>query len=167
MIYYISGGQRSGKSSFAQNLALSFSQEPVYLATARVWDTDFADRVKRHQDDRDARWANLEEEKDLSKLDLDGRVVVLDCVTLWLTNYFVDTQYDVERSLKEAQTEWDKVCQKKCTLIVVSNEIGMGTHAETEIGRKFTDLQGWMNQYIARRADEAYFMVSGIPMKIK
>jgi len=167
VLYYISGGQRSGKSRYAQDLALQLSPSPVYLATSRAWDDDHRQRIARHVADRDARWTTLEEEKYLSRLDLGGRVVVLDCVTLWLTNFFTDAAYDVETALHQAQQEFDKLRQQDCTLLVISNEIGMGLHAPTEAGRKFTDLQGWLNQYIAQRADRAIFMVSGLPLTVK
>lgn len=166
-IYYITGGQRSGKSSYAQNLALKLSDHPVYLATSRVWDADHRKRIERHQSDRDARWTNLEEEKHVSKHTLYQRVVVMDCVTLWLTNFFSDTQYNIEQSLEEAKTEFDRFIQQDFTLIIISNELGMGLHADTEAGRKFTDLQGWMNQYIAQKAHHAILMVSGLPVSIK
>jgi len=167
VLYYISGGQRSGKSRYAQDLALQLSPSPVYLATSRAWDDDHRQRIARHVADRDARWTTLEEEKYLSRLDLGSRVVVLDCVTLWLTNFFTDAAYDVETALHQAQQEFDKLRQQDCTLLVISNEIGMGLHAPTEAGRKFTDLQGWLNQYIAQRADRAIFMVSGLPLIVK
>ncbi|TKG93693.1 bifunctional adenosylcobinamide kinase/adenosylcobinamide-phosphate guanylyltransferase [Puteibacter caeruleilacunae] len=166
-VIFITGGQRSGKSSYAQNLALSLSTEPVYLATSRVWDEDHRQRILRHQEDRGPEWTNIEEEKELSKHDLKGRVVLIDCVTLWLTNYFTDNDSDVEQSLSEAKKEFDKLSQQNCTLIIVSNEIGMGGHGANAIQRKFTDLQGWTNQYIANKADEVYLMVSGIPVKVK
>ena len=166
-LYYISGGQRSGKSRYAQDLALQLSPRPVYLATSRAWDDDHRQRIARHVADRDARWTTLEEEKYLSRLDLTGRVVVLDCVTLWLTNFFTDADYDVETALSQAQAEFDKLLTQDCTLLVISNEIGMGLHATTEAGRKFTDMQGWLNQYIAQRADHAIFMVSGLPLTVK
>ncbi len=166
MIYYITGGTRSGKSSYAQKLALSLSDNPVYLATARKWDEDFEQRIKRHQQDRDERWENLEEEKYPSRLALQGRVVVLDCVTLWLTNFFSDTKYNVDESLNLISTEFDKLADIDATWIIISNEIGMGMHADTEIGRKFADLQGWINQHIAQRADKAIFMVSGLPLNL-
>lgn len=166
-IYYITGGQRSGKSSYAQNLALKLSDHPVYLATSRVWDADHRKRIERHQSDRDERWTNLEEEKHVSKHTLYQRVVVMDCVTLWLTNFFSDTQYNIEQSLEEAKTEFDRFIQQDFTLIIISNELGMGLHADTEAGRKFTDLQGWMNQYIAQKAHHAILMVSGLPVSIK
>lgn len=167
MLTYISGGQRSGKSRYAQNLALQLSPTPVYLATSRAWDDDHRQRIARHVADRDARWTTLEEEKYLSRLDLTGRTVVLDCVTLWLTNFFTDAAYEVDATLHQAQAEFDKLLRQDCTLLVISNEIGMGLHAPTEAGRKFADLQGWLNQYIAQRADRAVFMVSGLPLTVK
>lgn len=167
MLYYISGGQRSGKSRYAQELALELSKEPIYLATSRIWDDDLKARIEYHRDERDERWATFEEEKYISQLDLESRVVVMDCVTLWLTNFFTDNNYQVTKSLEEAKAEFDLFLEKDMTAIVISNEIGMGLHADTEAGRKFTDLQGWMNQYIAQRADYAYLMVSGLPLKLK
>lgn len=167
MLYYISGGQRSGKSRYAQDLALQLSPNPVYLATSRAWDDDHRQRIARHVADRDERWTTLEEEKYLSRLDLTGRTVVLDCVTLWLTNFFADAAYDGATALQQAQAEFDRLRQQDCTLLVISNEIGMGLHAPTEAGRKFADLQGWLNQYIAQRADRAIFMVSGLPLVVK
>lgn len=168
MIYLITGGERSGKSSYAQNLALQLSHSPLYIATARKWDADFQNRIDRHQQERDERWTNIEEEKHLSKIDFSGKVALIDCVTLWLTNFFVDHKNDVDLSLEEAKKEFLLIAnQKNATLIIVTNEIGMGVHAETHIGRKFTELQGWMNQFLASNADEVVLMVSGIPVKIK
>lgn len=166
-ITFITGGQRSGKSAYAQKLALSQCESPLYLATARAWDDDFKERIKKHQSDRGGNWENLEEEKYISKLDMTGRTVVLDCITLWLTNFFHDTGYDVNLSLEEAKKEWNRFIWQDFNLIVVSNEIGMGTHADTDAGRKFTDLQGWMNQYIAATANKVILMISGIPLTIK
>ncbi|MCT4640234.1 MAG: bifunctional adenosylcobinamide kinase/adenosylcobinamide-phosphate guanylyltransferase [Bacteroidales bacterium] len=166
-IHLITGGQRSGKSSFAQNTALSNSDNPVYLATAKIWDEDFKDRVRRHKDDRGEEWTNIEEQINISSCNVQGRTVVLDCITLWLTNIFMKCDMDTDVSLKYAKEEWDKFALIDTNVLVVSNEIGMGMHAETAVGRKFTDLQGWMNQYIASKADKVTFMVSGIPMHIK
>ena len=168
MIYLITGGERSGKSSYAQNLALKLSDTPIYVATARKWDNDFQNRIDRHQQERDERWTNIEKEKHLSEIDFSGKVALIDCVTLWLTNFFVDTNYDVNLSLEEAKKEFLSIANQENTIfIIVTNEIGMGVHAETHIGRKFTELQGWMNQFLASNADEVVLMVSGIPVKIK
>jgi adenosylcobinamide kinase/adenosylcobinamide-phosphate guanylyltransferase len=163
----ITGGQRSGKSSYAQEMALSLSDNPVYLATARIWDDDFNQRVNRHKNDRDSRWETIEEEKHISKLNLNNRIVVVDCITMWLTNFFHDNQYNPENTLKEAIEEWNRFVKQHNTLIVVTNETGMGLHATTESGRKFTDIQGWMNQHIAKQANKVILMISGIPLNIK
>ena len=169
MIYLITGGERSGKSTYAQNLALQLSDSPIYVATARKWDSDFQNRIDRHQQERDDRWTNIEKEKYLSEIDFSGKTALIDCVTLWLTNFFVDHKNDVSLSLEEAKKEFLSIAnnQENTTLIIVTNEIGMGVHAATEIGRKFTELQGWMNQFLASNADEVVLMVSGIPVKIK
>ncbi len=168
MIYLITGGERSGKSSYAQDLAMELSPNPMYVATARKWDGDFQKRIDHHQAERDERWVNIEKEKHLSEIDFTGKVAIVDCVTLWLTNFFVDTKNDVQVCLEQAKAEFDAlVKQENATVIIITNEIGMGVHAETHIGRKFTELQGWMNQYLAKKADEVVLMVSGIPVKIK
>jgi len=166
-ITFITGGARSGKSSFAQRMAEAASPNPVYLATARVWDENFRLRIERHQRDRGPHWINIEEEKQLSACKVEGQTVLLDCITLWLTNIFFDNQFDIDRSLKEAKAEWDRFVQKDLNLIVVSNELGMGVHPVEESARKFADLQGWMNQYITQQANEVFLMISGIPVKIK
>ena len=166
-IILITGGQRSGKSTKAEELALSLSTSPIYVATAHVWDEEFRERVIKHQERRGPQWTNIEEETALSKHDLTGRVAVVDCVTLWLTNFFFQNNSDVDKSLEAAKAEFDAFTQHDATYIFVTNEIGSGGVSENAIQRKFTDLQGWMNQYIASRADEVILMVSGIPMIIK
>lgn len=164
---FITGGARSGKSRYAQELACRLSPEPIYVATARRWDREFQDRIDRHQQDRDDRWTTIEEEKYLGRLELSGKVAVIDCVTLWITNFFIDAKNDVDASLDGCKKEIDGLCRQDATLIIVSNEIGMGIHAETEVGRRFSDLQGWINQYIAEKAGKVILMVSGIPVTIK
>ena len=167
MMYYITGGERSGKSSYAQKLAESLSEKPYYLATSRIWDEDFKKRVNRHVSDRDERWTTIEEEKNISTVIPEKATVVIDCVTLWLTNFFVDTKNNIEESLRLAKEEITKLSELNATIIIISNEIGMGLHAQTESGRKFTELQGWVNQFIAKKADKATFMVSGLPLTLK
>lgn len=166
-IILITGGQRSGKSSKAEEMALSLSANPVYVATAHIWDDEFRERVKKHQERRGPQWTNIEEEIHLSKHDFSGRVVVIDCVTLWLTNFFFQLESDVNKSLEVAKIEFDAFTQHDATYIFVTNEIGSGGTSENVIQRRFTDLQGWMNQYIASKADEVILMVSGIAVKIK
>lgn len=167
MLYLITGGERSGKSNYAQKLALEQSEHPVYVATARRWDGDFEKRIQRHQSERGVNWQNFECEQYISTLNLEHKVVVIDCVTLWLTNFFCEVEFDTEIALNQAKEEFDKIKKTQGTFIFVSNEIGMGVHAETQVGRKFVELQGWMNQYIAKNADKVFLMVSGIPVIIK
>lgn len=166
-IIYISGGQKSGKTSFAQKLALSLSPNPVYMATSRVWDEDHKKRIQRHQEDRGSEWINIEEEKYLSKHKFDGNVVLIDCVTLWMTNFFFDNNQDIDKSIEEAKTELRKLLKSDATFIIVSNEIGLGGSPADKMAFRFTDMLGLINQYIAKIADEAYLTISGIPMKIK
>ncbi len=167
MIIYICGCARSGKSSFAQKMALKLSSAPVYVATAKIWDEDFAKRIERHKIERGPEWTSIETEKDIYLQPISGRVVVIDCVTLWLTNLFMQQEDDIDKSLAAFKKEIDTIYALNGTFIIISNEIGMGVHAETDIGRKFTDLQGWANQYVANKAEEAIFMVSGLPLWLK
>lgn len=172
-IILITGGQRSGKSSYAERLALSLSQTPVYIATAHIWDEEFRQRVLRHQERRGSQWENIEEEKWLSRHDIYNKVAVIDCITLWCTNFFYNQtakeweQPSVDIALKEIQEEFDRFTAQDATFIFVTNEIGSGGVSPDLIQRRFTDMQGWMNQYVARHADEVIMMVSGIPVKIK
>ena len=172
-IILITGGQRSGKSQYAERLALSLSEHPVYLATAHIWDDEFRQRVLIHQQRRGEAWTNIEEEKHLSRHNLDGRVVVIDCITLWCTNFFFTQgakeweQPSVDEALCALKDEFDRFTNQDATFIFVSNEIGSGGVSDSVVQRRFTDLQGWMNQYVAGCADEVVLMVSGIPVKIK
>ncbi len=166
-IILITGGARSGKSSYAEKMALSLTANPVYLATARVWDEEFRERVKRHQERRGPEWTNIEEEKELSRHDLTGRIVLIDCITMWCNNFFFDLNDDVDATLRAMKEEFLKFTNQDATFIFVTNEIGMGGTSTNDIQRRFTDLQGWMNQFVASQADEVILMISGIPVKIK
>ena len=172
-IILITGGQRSGKSQYAEQLALSLSEHPVYVATAHIWDEEFRQRVLRHQERRGPQWTNIEEERKLSRHDLTGRVVVIDCITLWCTNFFFDQsksdaeQPSVNDALEAIMAEFDRFTSQDATFIFVTNEIGSGGVSTDATQRRFTDLQGWMNQYVASKADEVILMVSGIPVRIK
>ena len=190
-IILITGGERSGKSRFAEQLALRLSDHPVYLATARIWDEEFNVRVERHRKRRGPQWTNIEEEKQLSRHWLEGRTVVVDCLTLWATNFFFDYRPDpenrqnrlqgttmerqqaeeglrqVEYALQNVKREFLRFTDQDATFIFVTNEIGMGGVSANDVQRRFTDLLGWTNQFVASQADEVYLMVSGIPVKIK
>lgn len=168
-ITLVTGGERSGKSGFAQRLALEEAANPVYLATSRIWDEEFRQRVLRHQADRGPEWTNIEEEKFLSRHAVPGRVVVIDCVTLWVTNFFFDSGQEtpIDDVLRQVKDEFCRFTEQEAHFIFVTNEIGMGGVPIDSVQRRFTDLQGWVNQFIASLADEVFLMVSGIPVKIK
>lgn len=168
-IILITGGQRSGKSSYAEKMALSLSDNPVYMATAHIWDDEFRERVLRHQELRGPQWTNIEEEKYISKYDLFGRVVLVDCLTLWSTNFFYEAGDDasVDDVLDTLKLEFDAFTRQNATFVLVTNEIGLGGTSINAVQRRFTDLLGWLNQYVASKADSVILMVSGIPVKIK
>jgi adenosylcobinamide kinase/adenosylcobinamide-phosphate guanylyltransferase len=168
-ITLVLGGARSGKSRHAQALALALSERPIYVATSRVWDADHAERIERHRRERGPEWQTIECELELAALapELRGQVAVIDCVTLWLTNFFMDMDSDVTRSLERARAQIDLLASLDATLIVVSNELGQSLHAPTELGRKFTDLQGLVNQHVAAQSANVAWMVAGIPHYVK
>jgi len=165
-IIMITGGARSGKSQYAEKMALAMSKNPVYVATAHIWDEEFSKRVERHRQRRGPEWTNIEEEKLLGRHNLTGRVAVIDCITLWCTNFFFEMK-EPGNALDALKAEFDRFTAYDATYIFVTNEIGMGGVSENAVQRKFTDLQGWMNQYVAEKADEVILMVSGIAVKIK
>lgn len=165
-IILITGGTRSGKSAEAERKALALSRQPVYVATAQVFDDEFRQRVTLHQQRRGPEWTTIEEPLFPSSYDLTGRVVLVDCLTLWLTNFLSETE-DADKALAAVEEEFDKLTAQDATFIFVTNEIGMGGTSANALQRKFTDIQGLFNQYVARRADEVVLMVSGIPVTIK
>ena len=158
-------------SRYAEELALKLSDSPVYIATAHVWDDEFRERVRIHQERRGPQWTNIEEERFLGNIDITDRVAVIDCITLWCTNFFYDVENDRENKVNDAleniEKEFDKFTRQDATFIFVTNEIGSGGVSSNASQRHFTDLQGLMNQYAASKADEVILMVSGIPVKVK
>lgn len=166
-IHFITGGQRSGKSIYAEKQTLQASNCPTYLATSKIWDKELKTRIDIHKARRDDQWTTYEEEIEISKIISVSGVVLLDCITLWLTNIFDREEYDKEKTIAFAKKEWLKLCKKNLKLIVVSNEIGMGLVPIEQSSRTFIDIQGTMNQFIAEMADEVTFIVSGLPLEVK
>lgn len=164
---FVTGGQRSGKSEFAEKLALSLSDTPVYLATSQVDDDEFRERVRLHRERRGPQWTTVEEAVRLSEAIPAGRTVLIDCVTLWASNCFFEKGEDASAALGFMADEMERISAIDGTKIFVTNEIGLGGVSENAMRRGFTDLQGKINQIIAEKSQEAYFVVSGIPMKIK
>lgn len=167
-VLLITGGQRSGKSQYAEQLALSLSPNPIYVATARVFDEEFRQRVALHQARRGPQWTNIEEEKELARHNFSQRVVLVDCLTLWATNFFFDLNESTEQTLLALREQLEALfAQEDVTYIFVTNELGLGGVSPNATQRRFTDLQGILNQIVAHQADEVTLMVSGIPVRIK
>jgi len=169
-IYFITGGARSGKSAFAEKLALELAGRRAYIATAQALDEEMMAKIAKHRQDRGKAWDTYEEPLAAAELlrKLSGRyeVALLDCLTLWLSNVMAHTDGDGavqsrSEDLVKAIREFGGAC------IVVSNEVGLGIVPDNPLARKFRDLAGMLNQKVAKAADEVYFTASGIPVKIK
>jgi adenosylcobinamide kinase/adenosylcobinamide-phosphate guanylyltransferase len=148
-------------------VARELTGSPVILATSRPVDEDHAARIARHRADRGPEWTTVEEATAIARTDLAGRVVVVDCATLWLTNLLSEAKSDADVAFEVARAELVRVEAIDATWIFVSNELGMSLHAATELGRKFVDLHGFINQAIASRASAVTLMVAGVPLAIK
>ncbi len=166
-IIMVTGGQRSGKSLFAERLTLDRTQAPVYMATAEARDEEFLDRVRRHQARRGDNWTTIEAQTGLHAHDVTGRHVLVDCVTMLATNYFFACGEDIDRALEAICDDIDRLTAQEASFVFVTNEIGLGGISGNALQRRFTDLLGFVNKYLADKADTVYFMVSGIPLKIK
>jgi adenosyl cobinamide kinase/adenosyl cobinamide phosphate guanylyltransferase len=169
-IIFITGGARSGKSRFAEELARQFPGSKAYLATAQALDEEMAERIRRHQKGRAAGWQTLEEPLTVPEcIEAEGNrfdLLLLDCLTLWVSNLMM-----TERKEQEILEEGDRLvqaCQRvKGSIILVGNEVGLGIVPDNAQARMFRDLSGLIQQKVAREADEVYFLVSGIAVKIK
>ena len=179
----VTGGARSGKSTFAEELAGGFGEEVLYIATAIPFDDEMRQRIKMHREQRTRTWETLESYKELDK-QLQGNLnaksaVLLDCITIMITNLMMENceDYDslsVEQTLMieeniKAQIESliETVQNSDVPFILVTNEVGMGIVPENKFARLFRDIAGRVNQQLAKSADEVYLCVSGIPVKIK
>lgn len=169
-LYFITGGARSGKSSFAEKLALDMAGKRAYIATAQALDAEMSARIEQHRIKRGTSWDTYEEPlavaELLQKLTNQYQIVLLDCLTLWLSNVMAHTDGDgavATRSdeLVKAAQNFGGVC------IVVSNEVGLGIVPDNPLARKYRDFAGILNQKVAQAADAVYFTASGIPLKIK
>jgi len=165
----ILGGARSGKSRRAECITKSLDQRPVYVATAPFIDHDheWLARIEKHRSDRGDEWQLLEEELELSSLlqvhAVSGRAVLVDCMTLWLSNLMYagrDIDSEVERLI-------DLLPQLSGHVIMVANEVGMGLVPESPEGRSFRDAQGRLNQRLAAIADHVEFVAAGLPLRLK
>ncbi len=175
-IIFITGGARSGKSSFALNKTSEIKGQKAYIATAEALDEEMKERIENHKKDRGSAWDTYEEplhvSNVLSKIDNKYEAVVLDCLTLWLSNVMHQTK-EPEEMIKEFVDELMNfknsllVTYHVSQLFIVSNEVGMGIVPDNALAREFRDLAGSLNQKIAELADEVYLVTAGIPIKIK
>lgn len=180
----VTGGARSGKSSFAEEKASELGEKITYIATSINSDEGMQHRIEKHRSDRPSEWATIEMYKDFKNLDNEGDfiesdLILLDCITLMVSNLLLESEIDFDKCTYEdidkiesnifdeidilisQMDDYDKV------FIVVTNEVGMGIVPSYKSGIIFRDIAGRVNQYLASRAREVYMLVSGIPMKIK
>jgi adenosylcobinamide kinase/adenosylcobinamide-phosphate guanylyltransferase len=163
------GGARSGKSRFAEGLARDTGFDRFYLATGRAWDEEMRARIETHKADRaNDGWTTYEEPVDLvdalKALDQPGRVILVDCLTLWVTNLMMEEGRDVDA---EGAALAASLTDIKATVIFVSNEVGLGIVPENKMARAFRDHAGRLHQAIAAEAADVYFVAAGLPLKMK
>jgi len=176
-LIFITGGARSGKSNFAEKMAVGLGKLVAYLATAQPLDEEMAFRIKKHKIRRPTNWETYEESIKISelvsRLGLEKEVILIDCLTLLTSNLLLRKEDKVEdlKWQEEILLEIKKlagVCYKvPAQVIIVSNEVGMGLVPDNSLGRVYRDILGRANSTIADKADEVFLMVSGIPLKIK
>jgi len=170
MLIYITGGARSGKSRYAQDLAARLAKRVVFVATAFASDDDIKQRIQRHRRDRPKHWSTIENKVNLAEVyqEIDRRteLVLIDCLTMYVAGRLVKGEKEAK-----IQARVESLCKKaaasKITTILVSNEVGSGIVPMTDWGRRFQDYLGRANQTAARSAEHAIVMVSGIPMVLK
>lgn len=183
-IVLVTGGARSGKSTYAEDLAKAVGDNVMYIATSIPFDDEMKERVKKHRARRPKDWGTFEGYIDLKRVfrykESPYQAILLDCITIMITNLIFEFGgFDVENFDEEAINELEKRILNEITefldeanlntetLILVTNEIGFGIVPDNKLSRIFRDISGRANQYIASRADEVYLVVCGLPMKIK
>lgn len=174
MITFVLGGARSGKSSWALRYGenLRGFNKHYYVATAEALDEEMKERIYRHRKERSDVWQTIEEPVNLSlvlsKLNQKGTIVLIDCLTLWLSNVLLKDKDNLKRLVEDLEREISsfKETEEKW-LIILSNEVGLGIVPESPLGRLFRDKAGWLNQRMAGIADEVYFIIAGQSLLLK
>ncbi|KQV81791.1 bifunctional adenosylcobinamide kinase/adenosylcobinamide-phosphate guanylyltransferase [Rhizobium sp. Root1220] len=163
----ILGGARSGKSRFAENLVTTSGLDCHYIATGRAWDDEMRDRIDQHKADRGDRWTTHEEPLDLvgclAANDGESRAILVDCLTLWITNLMMD-ECDMAAEFAALAAYMPRA---KARLVIVSNEVGLGIVPENRMARDFRDHAGRLHQMIAAEVADVYFIAAGLPLKMK
>ena len=169
MLELILGGARSGKSRLAERLATQSGLDITYIATGRAWDGEMAARIAHHRASRPAEWGLVEEPLELARALRDnaapGRCLLVDCLTLWLTNLLMlddDTRLAMQRD-----AFLESLAELPGRIILVSNETGLGVVPLGELTRRYVDEAGWLHQAVAERAERVLFTVAGLPMLLK
>lgn len=169
-VVLVLGGVRSGKSRYAQDLAARGKRVAV-IATAKAYDDDMRQRIERHRAERPADWTTFEAPVALEDtlLECGNRfdTILIDCLTVWTANVMQAETSDEDRVLARAKRLADVLGSISASVILVSNEVGSGIHPETEVGRTYRDLLGFINQRIAAAADEVILLVAGCPVIVK
>lgn len=164
------GGARAGKSTFALRLAKQIAGDGsvTFIATAQALDEEMAQRIARHREERPSHWTTIEEPHHLDEALIkaaNSDVALVDCLTLFTSNWLLRED---EQTLNEVSNRFlANVRSQPQTVIVVSNEVGLGLVPETPLGRHFRDLLGHLNQQFAEAADEVYLLVAGLPLRLK
>ena len=172
-ITLVTGGVRSGKSSYALKQAESYPNRRLFIATAPSTDGSMSQRIQKHQHERNHKfWTTLEEEHELperiSELEEPYSVLVIDCLTLWLSNLLLrDNTLDEDSVSDYASELLTSICKINANAYLVTNELGMSVHPPTELGRRFQDLQGRLNQEIAKASDNVVLLVSGMVLPLQ
>lgn len=163
---FVLGGARSGKSTHAETLISALPPPWTYIATAQAFDDEMGERIALHRGRRDDRWHTIDAPLDLAgaiEAVPDGRPVLIDCLTLWLSNHLL-AEHDIEAECRRLA----KVLSKpRGPWFAVSNEVGLGIVPDNPLGRRFRDAQGRLNQMVAAEAQSVLFMVAGLPMRVK
>lgn len=169
-IIFITGGARSGKSNFAVKLAKESKGKVAFVATAIAGDDEMKRRIILHKESRPKEWTTIEEPLDLARAIehvSDHDVVIIDCITLYLSNLFCDDHNDEDKILAKIKKMLESAKSFRGTVIIISNELGMGIVPENQMAREFRDIAGRANQIIAEVANKVFVCFSGIPLQIK
>ncbi len=168
-VVLVGGGARSGKSAFALERARELGTRRLFVATARRCDPDMEARIARHRADRGEGFETIEEPVAVAEVLAAATghdVAVVDCITLWLSNLLADgvASDEIERRVEDLAAA---VTRAPCSVVLVTNEVGMGVHPETALGRAFRDLAGRAHQRLARAADEIHLAVLGVVVRLE
>ena len=170
-ITLITGGARSGKSSFALSLGLQNYSKRAFIATAVPFDQEMKERISRHREERGDQFHTIEEPIELPRVLVDLRgpyeIVVVDCLTVWLGNLYHHFQGEEEKIRVQVNAFLDHLDHPVCDLILVTNEVGWGIVPDNPLGRSFRDMAGYLNRRVAQKTASAYLLCCGIPMTLK